>query len=209
MRILFADDHEMMRASLAQFLQRKYPGVEIVEAGTGAEVMRVIAGGPFALAILDIDLPDRSGLEVLADIRRIAPALPVLMLSGQTESEYGLRALKAGAAGFLSKTESMTALEAAVGKVLAGGHHVSPSLGERVAATLDEKKSDRPHDELSEREFQILVLIASGKPVGEIATQLSLSVKTVSTYRSRLLKKMRMSSNAELMNYAFRNRLVR
>lgn len=209
MRILFADDHEMMRASLAQFLQRKFPGVEIVEAGTGGEVMRLIAGEPFGLAILDIDLPDRSGLEVLVDIRRIAPALPVLMLSGQTESEYGLRALKAGAAGFLSKTESMTALEAAVGKVLAGGHHVSPLLGERVAATLDAKKSDRPHDELSEREFQILLLIASGKPVGEIATQLSLSVKTVSTYRSRLLKKMRMSSNAELMNYAFRNQLVR
>ena len=158
-------------------------------------------------AILDISLGGRSGLEVLKEIRQIRPRLPVLMLSMHAEEQYAVRAFKAGAAGYISKGSSREELRAAILKVIKGGRYVSPSLAERMVVDL--ATSDRPpHENLSDRELEVLCLIASGKTMGEIARELSLSDKTISTYRRRILDKMSMGTNAELTHYAIRNGLV-
>lgn len=208
-RVLLIDDHPMMRAGVSQLLERSISGVSIGEATSAREAVAAVVSGCWDIVVLDIDLPDRSGLDLLVDIRRAAPGLPVLILSGLPEHELGIQVLRLGAAGFCSKIEAADQLAAAVNKVLGGGRHVSAALAEKLAETVSAGIAHHPHERLSSREMQILLSIAAGRSVGEIAVQLALSVKTVSTYRTRLLVKMDMRSNAELMRYAMQHGLVR
>lgn len=209
MKLLLVDDHAMMRTGLRQVVAQAFPDTEFGEAGSAREALDLVVANAWDVILLDIELPDRDGLDLLTDIRLAAPHVPVLILSGQPERDYGVQALKAGAAGFVAKTELATVLVAAIQKVRARGRHVSPALAERLADSLDPAGSRPLHDQLSAREFQILASLARGQSVDDIAAQLSLSVKTVSTYRTRLLKKMGMKSNAELMRYALQHGLVR
>lgn len=209
MRLLLVDDHLMFRAGLVQILRRIFSDLELGEANSAREALNMVVDASWDLVLLDIELPDRSGLDLLEDIRLAAPSLPVLMLSGQLEEEFGIQALKAGASGFLSKTESPNVLKEAIEKVQAKGRFVSPELAERLAANLVSGQSQKPHENLSAREFQILVSIASGLSVGQIATQMGLSVKTVSTYRTRLLKKMDMKTNADRVRYGIKHKLAK
>jgi two-component system, NarL family, invasion response regulator UvrY len=199
----------MMRTGLRQVVAQAFPDAEFGEAGSAREALDQVVRNSWDVVLLDIELPDRDGLDLLKDLRLAAPQVPVLILSGQPERDYGVQALKAGAAGFVAKTELATVLVDAIQKVCARGRHVSPVLAERLAHSLDPAGSRPLHDQLSAREFQILAALAKGQSVGAIAAQLSLSVKTVSTYRTRLLKKMGMQSNAELMRYALQHGLVR
>lgn len=209
LRILVVDDHPMMRMGTRQVVQRAFPDAGVGEAASAREALSAVIEAPCDLIVLDLDLPDRNGIDLLADLKLAAPGVPVLVLSGLPELEFGLQTVRAGAAGFVRKTAPPEELAAALGKVLEGGLHVSAALGERLAQALRPGATDFPHESLSAREFQLLVLIGSGRTVGEIAAQLSLSVKTVSTYRARLLKKMSMKTNAELTHYALARRLTR
>jgi len=180
---------------------------EFGEARSGAEATNLIRDSEWDIAILDISLAGRSGLDVLKEIRQLRPKLPVLMLSMHAEDQYAMRAFKAGASGYISKASSRDELRQAVLKVIKGGRYISPSMAERMV--FDISSSDKPpHEQLSDRELEVLCLIASGRTVGEIATSLSLSDKTISTYRRRILDKMHLSTNAELTHYAIRNHLV-
>jgi len=209
MRILLVDDHPMVLAGIRQMVLRAFPEARIGEVNDARQALESVIKEAWTVVVLDLDLPDRNGLDLLKDIRLAAPQVPVLILSGQPERDYGVQALKGGAAGFVAKTELATVLVDAIQKVCARGRHVSPALAERLAHSLDPAGSRPLHDQLSAREFQILASLAKGQSVGEIARQLSLSVKTVSTYRTRLLKKMGLKSNAELMRYALQHGLVR
>jgi DNA-binding NarL/FixJ family response regulator len=206
-KILIADDHAMVREGLIHILAREWPAAQFGEAPNAAAVMQLLHQGAWDVLLLDISMPTRNGLEVLQDIKQEHPKMPVLVLTIHSEEQYAMRALKAGAAGYLTKGSAGAELIQAVHKVLAGGRYVSPALGERLAGALA-GDDDRPlHASLSDREFATLCGIASGKTVTEIAAQLALSVKTVSSYRARLLQKMEMRTNAELTRYAIHNNL--
>jgi DNA-binding NarL/FixJ family response regulator len=208
MRILIADDHAVVREGLMHILAREWPDAEFGEAASTSEVMQLLRLKTLDVVILDINMPERNGLEVLLDIKHEYPKLPVLILTIHPEEQYAMRAIKVGAAGYLTKDSAGAELIRALHRILAGGRYVSATLAERLAGALA-GDSDRPrHELLSDREFTVLCGIASGKTVTEIAAQLSLSVKTVSSYRARLLQKMGMKTNAELTRYAMRNRLV-
>lgn len=209
LRILLVDDHPMMRAGVRQLLQHAFITAVVGEAGSARETLAAVMNESWDIVLLDLDLPDRSGLDLLTDLKMAAPRLPVLVVSGLAEQELGLQVLRQGAAGFCSKTAAADQLAAAIKKVVAGGRHISAALAEKLADSVTSGVSAHPHDQLSSREMQILLSISSGRSVGEIATQLSLSVKTVSTYRTRLLTKMGMHSNAELMRYGMQHGLVR
>jgi len=204
-RILTIDDHEVVREGVKGLFP---PDVaEFGEARSGPEALNVIRENEWDLAILDISLGGRSGLDVLKEIKSMRPKLPVLMLSMHAEDQYAMRAFKAGASGYISKASSRDELREAVLKVIKGGRYVSPSMAERMI--FDLSTSEKPlHETLSDRELEVLCLIASGKTVGEIAESLSLSDKTISTYRRRILDKMQLNTNAELTHYAIRNGLV-
>lgn len=204
-RILTIDDHEVVREGVKGLFAAGL--AEFGEARSGAEAINLIRDSEWDIAILDISLAGRSGLDVLKEIRQLKPKLPVLMLSMHAEDQYAMRAFKAGASGYISKASSRDELRQAVLKVIKGGRYISPSMAERMV--FDISSSDKPpHEQLSDRELEVLCLIASGKTVGEIATSLSLSDKTISTYRRRILDKMHLSTNAELTHYAIRNHLV-
>ena len=204
-RILTIDDHEVVREGVKGLFAA---GVaDFGEARSGAEAINLILQQDWDVAILDISLAGRSGLDVLKEIKQLRPKLPVLMLSMHAEDQYAMRAFKAGASGYISKASSRDELRQAVLKVIKGGRYISPSMAERMV--LDLTSSEKlPHEQLSNRELEVLCLIASGKTVGEIAESLSLSDKTISTYRRRILDKMQMGTNAELTHYAIRNKLV-
>lgn len=206
-RVLVADDHPVVRRGVKQILAEE-PDMEVGgEARTAQETLELARTGEWDVVVLDITLPDRSGLEILKELRQARPRLPVLVLSIHPEDQFAVRVLKAGGAGYLTKETGPEALAQAIRKVVGGGRYISPSLGESLAADL--AAEDRPpHETLSDREYQVLRLIGSGRTVSQIAAELRLSVKTVSTYRTRILEKMRMTSNAELTHYAIRNRLV-
>jgi DNA-binding NarL/FixJ family response regulator len=178
------------------------------EARNAHEALHRIAKEKWDVVVLDITMPGRSGLEVLREIKRLRPKLPVLILSMHPEDQFAVRILKAGAAGYLTKESAGEELVGAIEKVTAGGRYVSPSLAERMASYLDMDVQKAPHERLSDREFSILRMIASGKTVSQIAKELSLSVKTISTYRARLLEKMDMKTNAEITHYAIQNQVV-
>jgi len=207
-RILIADDHALVRAGLRQLLLDEHRDIHVAEAASGQQTLDLLREGEFDLLILDINMPDRGGLDILKHARAAHPGMKVLVLSGYPERQYAMNVLKAGASGYLSKDGPPEELARAVTQVLAGRRYASASLAERLVAEL-EVDNDRPlHAGLSEREFQIFCKLATGRSVSEIATELSLSVKTISTYRTRVLEKMCFRSNADITSYAVRNGLV-
>ena len=208
LRILIVDDHPIVRQGLRQTLADAAQIGEIVEAATAQEALDLVREREWEAVILDIGLPGRGGLDVLKDIKREVPKLPVLILSMHSEDQYAVRAIRAGAAGYLTKGAAPESLIEAIRKVAAGGRYVSPELAERLATELTVDAGKPLHASLSDREFAVLRSIASGQTVGEIAGRLSLSVKTVSTYRTRILEKMRLKNNAEIMHYVHTNHLL-
>ena len=205
LKILTIDDHEVVRRGLKDMFTAE--SATFGEARTGAEAIDLVRKQPWDIAVLDISLGGRSGLEVLAELKQLRPRLPVLILSMHAEEQYAVRAFKAGASGYINKASSGEELRRAILKIIKGGQYVGPSLAEKIVVQLSQS-GKVPHESLSNREFEVLCSIASGKTVNEIADQLSLSNKTISTYRRRILDKMEMRTNAELTHYAIRNRLV-
>jgi two-component system, NarL family, invasion response regulator UvrY len=206
--ILIADDHAVVRRGLRQVIADECEGVFIEEACTGQGALDAVRRHEWAAVLLDINLPDKNGLDVLKEIKAVRPSLPVLILSQHSEQQYAARAYKAGAAGYLTKDSAADELILGIRKVLAGGRYVSPSFAEWFAGHLNSETVATPHETLSDREYMVLCEIARGKVVSKIADELAISVKTVSTYRARLLKKLHLSNNAELMRYALTRRLV-
>ena len=207
-RVLIADDHALVRRGLREIMTESGQVEVVVEATNAAEALEAVGRQPFDVAVLDLALPGRGGLELLADIKRVCPALPVLILTVHPEEQYAVRALRGGASGYLTKETAPETLMEALQKVASGGRYVSASLAERLAVQLETGLDRDPHEALSDREHQVFRMLALGSTVSAIAAELSLSVKTVSTYRARVLEKMGLRNNAELMQYAFRHRLV-
>src|SRR5436190_1633041 len=209
MRILLADDHAVVRRGLKQILAEDFKRAVFGEARNAQEALDLVWKENWDVIVLDVTMPGRSGLEVLREIKKSRPKLPVLVLSMHPENQFAVRVLKRGASGYMTKESAPEELVGAIRKVLAGGRYVSTSLAEKLANYLSGGETQKsPQEKLSDREFQVLRLIASGKIVSEIAQELSLSVKTISTYRSRILEKMGMKNNAELMHYAMQHQLV-
>ena len=206
--ILIADDHAILRRGLKEILRGELESTTFDEAGTAQQVLAQVHSRVWDLVILDISMPGRSGLDLLRDLQQLRPELPVLVLSMHPEDQYATRVLKAGAAGYMNKETAPKELVKAVRKVLAGGRYVSAALAEKLAADLSADAARPPHEKLSHREFEVLRMIASGKTVSQIAEELHLSVTTVSTHRARILEKMGMENNADLMRYALHNRLI-
>ena len=208
LRILIVDDHAMLRGGLRALLADGFTGASFGEAPDGAAALVQLRGGTFNIVLLDISLPGRNGLDLLKEVKAEWPRLPVLVLSGHREDEHAMRALKAGASGYLTKESAPDELVRAVRKILNGGRYVSETLAEQLALEAGTDVARHPHDTLSDREYDVMCRIASGKTVSEIADDMSLSVKTISTYRMRVLQKLRVRNNAEIVQYAVRNRLV-
>ncbi len=207
-RVLIADDHAILRRGLKEILVRELEGVVCVEAENAQEVLAQVQNPSWDLVILDVTMPGRSGIDVLADLKRTQPKLPVLVLSMHPEDQYGARVLKAGASGYMNKESAPEELIKAIRKVLAGGRYVSAALAEKLALDLSPEAEQPLHERLSDRELEVLRMIGLGKTISQIAEELHLSVTTVSTYRARVLEKMNLATTAELMHYALRNHLV-
>jgi two-component system, NarL family, invasion response regulator UvrY len=208
MRILIVDDHAVVRDGVKRLLLEQPGEIAFGEAGAYQEALDLVAEENWDAVVLDITLSGRNGLEVLKELKQIRPRLPVLILTMHSEEQYARRAFKAGASGYISKDSPRAELINAINKVIRGGRYVSPTLAEKLVIDLEMGTDRLPQETLSDREFEVLCLIASGKTVGEIADLLSLSDKTISTYRARILEKMHMKTNAELTHYAIRNKLV-
>lgn len=206
-RVLIVDDHAVVRRGLMEILADER-NLVVSETADPHEALRMIRGEHWSLVVLDVDLPGKSGLELLKDVRRERPHLPVLILSVYPEEQFALRTLNAGASGFLSKDSAPEELVKAVRKILRGGKYFSERVVDKLLCNPKARRAEPPHDLLSDREFEILCLLGRGKTVKEIAGELSLSPPTVSTYRTRILEKMQMRTTAELMRYAIQNRLV-
>jgi DNA-binding NarL/FixJ family response regulator len=207
-RILIADDHAVVRAGLKQFLLEDPTIKEVGEAATGQQALEELRASRWELLILDINMPGRSGLDILKHVQSGYPETRILVLSGFPERQYAVNVLRAGASGYLSKDSAPEELLKAVRSILLGRRYVSSTLAELLVADLDLDRETPMHAQLSEREFQIFCKIATGKAVSEIADELCLSVKTVSTYRSRVLEKMNFRTNADITTYALRNGLM-
>lgn len=207
-RVLIADDHPIVRQGLKQILSESSDVIVAGEAGDCRETLEKLKKGRFNLVLLDINMPDRNGLELLADLKKEWPRVSVLILSAFPEEQYAVRALKSGASGYLVKKSAPEELITAIKTVSGGRKYITPSLAERLANRLEIDSVEVPHERLSNREYQVFCMIGSGKTVSEIAEDLSLSVKTVSTHRARILGKMEMKSNAEIIRYAVKNSLV-
>jgi DNA-binding NarL/FixJ family response regulator len=207
-KILIADDHAVVRAGLKQIVQETSDMVVSGEAATGHEVLQLVNEADWDVVLLDINMPGRSGIDVLKQLRSENPQLPVLMLTMYPEEQYAVRALKAGASGYLTKESIPDELISAIRKVSAGRKYISTSLAEKLAYDLDLDTEMPLHETLSDREYEVMCLIARGETVTDIADKLCLSKKTISTYRSRILDKMNMKKNAELMHYAIKHSLV-
>jgi DNA-binding NarL/FixJ family response regulator len=207
-KVLIVDDHEVVRDGVKKLLDEEPGDISCGEAGTPDEAVRIALFDDWDAVVLDLSFAGKSGLEVLKELKQLRPRLPVLVLTMHSEEQYARRAFKAGAAGFITKDSPRAELSKAIHKVMEGGRYLSPTLAERLILDL-ERGVDRPPDQtLSDREFQVMRLIASGKTLSEIASLLSLSDKTISTYRARLMEKMGMRTNAELIHYAIQNKLV-
>jgi two-component system, NarL family, invasion response regulator UvrY len=207
-KVLIADDHAVVRSGLKQILAETSDIVVAGEATNGRETFEKVQQQHWDALVLDITMPGRSGLEVLKDIKHLKPDLPVLVLSMHAEEQFATRTLKAGASGYLNKESAPEELVKAIRKICAGGKYVNATQAERLVGELTGATSKLPHEVLSDREYEILCLIASGKTPTQIATDLSLSIKTVSTYRARLLEKMQLTTNAQLTHYAIKGGLV-
>lgn len=207
-KILIADDHAIVREGLKQIVAEEKDILVAGEAEDASKLMQLLEKEKWSLVILDINMPGKSGLEALKDIKRFYPGLPVLILSMFSEDQYGIRAIKAGASGYLKKVSAPTELVTAIRKIVAGGKYINSDLAEKLAEKFDQTGDKNLHDKLSDREYQIMCNIALGKSAEEIANDLSLSVNTVYTYRNRILDKMSMKSNVEITQYVFRNKLI-
>jgi DNA-binding NarL/FixJ family response regulator len=207
-RVLVADDHAVVRRGLLQILEEVPAMVVAGEAATGHQVLQAVQREDYDVLVLDIAMPDGGGLQVLRQLKSLKPDLPVLILSIYSEKQYALRALKAGAAGYLTKESAPDELIVAILKVARGGRYVTQSLAEELAAALAGELEKEPHETLSDREYQVMCLLAAGNTVTEIARELSLSVKTVSTYRARIMDKLNLKSTAEIIRYALERGLV-
>jgi two-component system invasion response regulator UvrY len=205
-KILIVDDHEVVRAGVVRILEQ--PGITFGEASNAAQALQKLRDEDWDLVVLDLSLADRHGLELLKEVKQTSHKLPVLVLTMHSEDQYARRAFRAGAAGYITKDSSREELVKAVNKVIDGGKYVNSTTAERLALDLERDTQFPLHHALSDREFEVLRLLASGKTVGEIAGMLDLSDKTVSTYRARILEKMGMKTNAEIIHYAIRNNLV-
>ena len=207
-RILIADDHAIVRAGLKQIIEGIPDMILADEAANGWELLEKVRKDDFDVIVLDITMPGGGGIEILKQLKIEKPKLPVLALSIHPEEQYGKRMLKAGAMGYLTKESAPEALVTAIRKVYDGGRYVSPFLAEKLAADLATHSDGPLHEELSDREYQVMIMIGTGKTITEIAGELNLSAKTVSTYRARILEKMKMKSNAELARYIVTNQLT-
>ncbi len=208
MRILVVDDHALVRRGMVSLLKEHFKEAEMGEACDAREGLDAVMGEAWDLIVADISMPGRSGLDLIQDIKREKPELPVLVISGHPERDYALRALKLGAAGYVSKQSASDMLVMAVRRVLAGKRYVSQEVAEQLAGAISGDAPSDSHEMLSNRELEVLKLIASGKTIKEISAVLALSEKTVATYRSRIAEKMGLSSNVELTRYAMRHGLV-
>ena len=206
--ILLADDHAVVRRGLKLIVAEVCAEAFVQEVSCGQDVLEAVRRQVWTLIIIDVNFPDKNGLDVLKEVKMLRPALPVLILSYHAEAQYAARAYKAGAAGYLTKASAPDELGLAIRKVLDGRRYVSPSFAEYLAAHLNGDITALPHETLSDREYLVLCLLAEGKTVSEIAGQLVLSVNTISTYRSRLLNKLHLKTNADLMRYALDQGLV-
>jgi DNA-binding NarL/FixJ family response regulator len=207
-KILIADDHEIVREGLKQILSKE-PSLRVSgEATSGQQTLELVSKERFDVVVLDISMPGRSGLDTLRDLKREHPDLPVLMLSMHPEEQYAVRSLKQGASGYITKDSAADLLVEAITTLAKGRKFITPELAERLTIELGINHEHSPHELLSTREFEVMRELASGKTVKQIADQLSLSVKTISTYRTRILEKMNMHSNAELTHYALKEGLV-
>lgn len=207
-KILIADDHAIVREGLKQIVAEEKDILVAGEAENAEQMMELLEKEKWSLIILDINMPGKSGLEALKDIKQLYPALPVLILSMFSEDQYGIRALKAGASGYLKKVSAPTELVSAIRKIVSGGKYINPSLAEKLADKFGETQKKSLHENLSDREYQIMCNIALGKSAEEIAQELSISINTVYTYRNRILEKMSLKSNVELTQYVLSNKLV-
>lgn len=208
MKILICDDHKIVREGLKQILQQIKEVTHISEAGDGNEAISMIKSELFDTLILDISLPDKSGLEILQIVKERWPSINVLMLSMLPQEQYAIRALKLKASGYLTKNTASEELLLAVKKVSEGGRYISQALAESLAINFDRDNTQRKHEVLSVREFEIMIKLANGRSLHEIADELFISVKTVSTYRSRIMEKMELSRNTELARYCLENQLL-
>lgn len=208
LKILVVDDHPYFRRGVKDILVEGFGTVKIGEGSNAQEMLDLARQKKWDVAVMDISMPGRSGPEALKQLKSEHPKLPVLVMSMHPEDQYAIRMFKAGADGYLTKASAPDELVRAVKKVLGGGQYVSPALGEKLALTMKVGVAGAPHEQLSDREYQVLCLIASGKTVSEIAAAVNLSVTTISTYRTRILEKMNMKNNAELTRYAIQRGLV-
>ncbi|HSL89077.1 MAG TPA: response regulator transcription factor [Ignavibacteriaceae bacterium] len=207
-KILIADDHAIVREGLKQIVAEEKDMIVAGEAENVARLLNLLQEKVFDIIVLDINMPGRSGLEALKDIKQNYPNLPVLILSMFSEDQYGLRAIKAGASGYLKKASAPTELVSAIRKIILGGKYINQSLAEKLAENFGGNKKEMLHEKLSDREYQIMCNIALGKTAEEIAQDLSISINTVYTYRTRIFEKMSMRSNVELTKYVLQNKLI-
>jgi two-component system, NarL family, invasion response regulator UvrY len=206
MKILIVDDHAIFREGLKRILSDDFKGATFGDAGNATEALEQLWKKKWDLVLLDITMHGRTGLDVLKEIRSSASTLPVLILSGHSEEQYAVRVLRAGATGYLTKESASRELSNAVRKLLGGGKYISASLAEQLATEIQSPQGDL-HEKLSNREYQVMLLIAAGKVPKEIGNELSLSAKTISTYRSRILEKLKLRNNAEIMRYVVERKL--
>jgi len=207
-RILIADDHAIVRKGLRQLVIEEYPAAEIEEAGDAESLVALAMSHEWDVVICDMNMPGRSGLDAMQQIKQISPKLPVLIMSMYPEDQYAVRVLKAGAAGYLGKDTIHDELIKAIQTVMLGKKYITPSIAEKLVEAFHSEPGEQPHETLSDREFDVFKLLADGRSVSEIADQLSLSVTTISTYRSRIMEKMNLRSNADLTKYAIEKRLI-
>ena len=208
LKILIADDHAVVRQGVKKILVEELGDVVFGEAQNGAEVLELVYGKKWDILIMDISMPGRSGLDILKDLRRDNRNLSILVLSIYPEDQYAIRALRSGASGYITKGSAPDELVKAIKKILAGGKYISADLAQKLPFYLDRETEQSPHEKLSDREYQVMCMMASGKTPTLIAEELCLSVKSISTYRSRILEKLGLKTNAELIHYALENKLV-
>lgn len=207
-RILIADDHWMVRRGLKEILLEEFPSALIDEAADGTELLKKVMKKGWDIVLTDLSMPGRSGLDALQQVKQLYPKLPVLVLSIYPEEQYAVRVLKAGASGYLNKDMAPEELINAVHRVLSGKKYITPSIAEKLVSKFNETSYNLSHEHLSDREFEVFKLLAIGKSVSDIAAEFNLSVTTISTYRSRILTKMNMKTNADLTQYAVEQKLI-
>ena len=207
-KILIADDHPVVRKGLKQIIEESYDMAIVDEAGSGQQVLEKVRKNTYNIVLLDISMPGRTGLDILRDLKNAKPHIHILVLSMYPEEQYALRSLKEGASGYLTKDRAIDELAAAIKKIMKGEKYISSTLAEKIVFYLEKDNEKLLHETLSNREYEVMCLIGAGKTVKEISKKLSLNIKTIYTYRYRILEKMNMKDNAEIIRYTIQNRLA-